>query len=192
MKSFLKENIALAAGIALPLLLIALFLIAGRVTVTTVADPEYAVLFVTDYYPRNVNTPHRIDFDDGKLVISYKEKEEKLPYDSVPELYVFDFAKGTAEKLPIDMENIVDGKVSDPDLDSLNKKNLLRDSTSPDGYRFEYRHNSYNSGLFGELFGHGHYRDARYALTKDGRAVPVTGPKMYYNAEFLAWVKIDE
>lgn len=196
MKQFLKENIALALGISLPLALMIFFFIAGKAATVSVDDPQFDAVFAVNYYDNynDPNQPWKISINDEKLVIaSRKDAGAPAPqYYNKPQIYRFNHSTLRAELLDIDFDNIVDGKVSDPDLDSLNAKKLSPNPESRDGYRFDYYYRSSGAGLAGEIFGFGRYHGSAYALKKGPRAIPVEGPQPYYSAKFLAWVEDNE
>jgi len=193
MKRFLKENIALALGIALPLLLMAVFFIAGKAATVSVDDPRYDAIFVTNYYENlnDPNQPWKIGVDDGKLAILFRPlpNTPHPPYYNKPQIYRFNHDTLRAELIDINFDNVVDGKVSDPDIDALNAKKLNPGPESPDGYRFEYHYRSSGGGVAGELFGFGRYRDSTYAMKKGPRAIMIEAPQPYYQAKLLAWVE---
>ncbi len=187
MKNFFKENYALVAGIALPLALIAVFFLAGKASVMSVPAPQYDAVFATDYRPNQSNYPYRIGIDEGKLNIRFLlPKTGNVPrYAREPTIYVFDHKSLYAKKIDIDFQNVVDGKVKDPELDALNRRKINPDPISPDGYRFE-RNSRRSGGLFAGLFGRGHR--SFHVLRKGTRAVSVVGSKRFYSSHFIGWV----
>lgn len=191
MKRFLKENIALALGISLPLILMAFFFIAGEAATVAVDNPQYDAVFAANYNDNDPNQPWRIGVDEGKLTILFRQPANTpaAPYYNKPQIYRFNHNTLRADLVDINFDNIVDGKVSDPDLDALNEKKLNPGPESPDGYRFDYHYRSSGGGLAGELFGFGRYNGSSYAMIKGPRAIPVEGPMPYYQAKFLAWVE---
>ncbi|MCH8918401.1 MAG: hypothetical protein IIC52_10130 [Proteobacteria bacterium] len=154
MKKFFKENYALVAGIALPLALIAVFLLASKASVISVPAPQYDAVFATNYSPWAINNPYRIGIDDGKLTIRHRPRKTKnVPrFPREPVIYVFDHKTLYAKRIDIDFQNVVEGLVKDPELDALNRKRIDPDPKSPDGYIFQ-RNSRSGSGLFGGLFG---------------------------------------
>lgn len=187
MKDFLKENIALVAGIALPIVLIAFFFIAERVAQETVPDPQYSALFAVNYNKSYDNQPYAIALEDGRLAIRKTKDVKDNAYIQKPELYLFDRRTLFADKVEIDFDHPdKDGTISSPTLDALNRRAITPGPASPDGYRFEYD-SRYRSGLFGEIFGMGH-TSSYYALVRPPRSIPVKGPQAIYQAEFLGWV----
>lgn len=192
MKRFFKQNYALVMGIGLPLALIAVFFLAGKASVMSVPAPQYDAVFATNYSPNATNYPYRIGIDDGKLNIRYRlPKTGNLPrYLREPVIYVFDHKALYAKKIDIDFQNVVDGKITDPELDALNRNRINPDPKSPDGYIFE-RYSRGGGGLFGGLFGWGRYNRGAHVLRKGVRRVPVEGAGAIpiYSTHFIGWIE---
>jgi len=174
MKQFLKENAVLAAGVALPLALMLLFLIAGAVTRATVADPQYDMVFAVDYtlYP-----PWQIGLEENALTIRYDPAGIRPgscapPW---PQLYLFDHKTMTVEPLSINYNHIVNGIVQDPVIEKLNAHILSAENTSPDGYQLAHDY-YYGGGLFSELFDFGNDRNTGI-LRKQSRTIPLAGAR---------------
>ena len=70
--TILKENSVLAAGIALPVLLILLFTIARLIPERSVPAPQYKPVYATQDYP----APFKFEVKDGKLAVSYKKPKD--------------------------------------------------------------------------------------------------------------------
>lgn len=189
MSRFLRENYALLAGVALPLILIAIFFVAGRASVMGIADPQYDAVFAVNYTPRATGNPFTIGTDKGKVVIRARppRKDGRFRNLTAPTLYVFDHRTKRAREIDIDFDNVVDGEVRDPDLTALNQKGLITDALAPDGYEFHYT-GSGDYGLFSSIFGGRRHR-SRYVLKNGARRIPVTGPRAFYTAHFIGWVK---
>lgn len=191
MTRFLKDNYALVAGILLPLVLIAVFFVAGNVQVSNVADPQHDAVFAINYSDRSTNYRYRIGLDDGKLHIRIRQRPDgkAWPHRQDPIIYVFDHETRHARKIDIDFEHVENGKVVDPDLDILNKSRINSKIVSPDGYKFEHRRNRGGGGLMREIFGSRRHNRSNYALVKEGRAVPVVGSETIWTAHFLGWIE---
>lgn len=189
MSRFLRENYALVAGIVLPLILIAVFFAAGRISVMGIAEPQYDAVFAVNYQPQATTKPFVISVDDGKLVIRRTAPPDDRRFRNLaaPEIYVFDHRSKRARRIDIDFGNAGDGTVTDPDLDALNAKGLITDTTAPDGYEFHFS-GSNGHGFFAEMFGGRRYR-SRYVLRNGARRVPITGPRVFYSTHFIGWVK---
>lgn len=184
MRAFFKKNIVLLFGLALPLLLVGFFFLAGQIGKTTVPIPEYDLVFAVDYYKNNGNRPWDINLESGKLVLR-KRNVPSEPYTNLPRLYMFDRKSLSVRQMDLDFDKTKDGVLVSPLIEALNKKTLLPGPVAPDGYRFEYFGSS-GSGFLGEFFGMSH-RDWTYALTKESRLIPLR-ERNIYNAELIAWV----
>jgi len=183
MKQFLKENAVLAAGVALPLILIAIFFVAGAVARASAVDPQYDVVFA-GYYG---DSPWQIGLENNLLTIRCTRPVNSSPnrFSLKPQLYRFDHRTMTVAPLSINYEHIVDGVVQDPGIDELNTHELSAGAVSPDGYRLA--HNEYGGGIFPELFGYG--SDHATVLRKQSRTIRLIEPPPYYQrVELIAWV----
>lgn len=186
MKAFLKENFVIVIGISLPLVLMAVFFLAGQSAKTLVDDPQYDALFVTNYNAHWEGQPWEIEVENGRLEISYEPDEDDQHHYGKPQIYIVDHETQRVELLDIDFDDIKEGKQVAA-LDALNKKKLLEQAESPDGYRFEPYYRGGHGGIMGDLFGFGRSRYT-YALVKEPRTIPVKGPQRMYGATFLAWI----
>ncbi|MDX1483934.1 MAG: hypothetical protein R3229_05575 [Alphaproteobacteria bacterium] len=190
MKQFLKNNYALVVGVTLPLALIAVFFLAGRATVISVAAPQFDAVFAANYYPNAANNRYRIGIDDGKLYIRLRPERKGVRhgYTREPVIYVFDHDTLRARKIDIDFENVVEGRVADPELDALNRRRIISDPVSPDGYSFE-RNTRSGGGLFSGVFGWRSHRSP-FVLRKGVRAIPIRGSQAMniYSSQFIGWV----
>src|SRR6185295_7994909 len=70
MKRFVKDNLAIVAAIALPLILVALFALSSVVMKRVVADPQYDFLVATNFYGGS-NEAFYFDVVQDRLKISY-------------------------------------------------------------------------------------------------------------------------
>jgi len=191
MNRLIQENYALVIGITLPLALMLLFFIAVNVTRTTVPDPQYDAIFVSNYH-EGPNQPYDIRIDGGEIRIRIRPVKEEYLYNNWPEIYRFDHDSKTSRKIDIDFNNVVEGHVIDPDLDALNQNKLSTDETSPDGYKLEYHSRSSGGGIAGEFFGFGRRYGEPYVLKKETRIIPLQPAQPVYSAKFLAWVTGDK
>lgn len=190
MTGFLKNNYALVAGILLPLLLVAAFFMIGEARLSTAPDPQHDAVFAKNYTDRSANSRYKIGLDDGKLYIRVRPPPAEKParHQREPVLFVFDHTNRQARKIDIDFDNVVKGKVVDPDLDTLNKNRISSTVLSPDGYKFEYLRRG-RGGLIREIFGSRRRHRSNYALVKQGRMIPVVGTEPIWTAHFIGWIE---
>jgi hypothetical protein len=199
MKKFFRENPTLAFGLALPLLMVVVFLIAAEIPEIGAVPPQNAVVFATNYYPNNRGINIRVE--NGKAHIVFIGDNNN--YSTVPKIYVFTPSTNAVREIPITLpiELIppakpccIPGKESDkvtpvsaPELEALKLDNS---SIAPDGYEFTGYEN-YSRGFMGGLFfGGSSYREG-VVLSKRGHKVhvPQAGTQYYgYNPYFIGWV----
>jgi hypothetical protein len=156
--------------------------------VTGVPDPLHDVVFAANYFPNESFNQYRVGVDEGKLVIRPRARQDgnRTVNTNVPDIYVFDHKTLYARKIDIDFDSVVDGKVSDPELDALNRARIDPNPISPDGYKFEYQ--DWGGGLLAGIFGRRRNR-TDYVLRNGLRAVPVVGSEAIYPLHFIGWVE---
>jgi hypothetical protein len=189
MQRFFKENFALAAGIALPLILVALFLLAGRLGQDMTPEPKYDALFATQYGGNSEDSDFHMDVVGGKLVIRKKPLVVDEPVKSAtpPRLFVFSHKTKYATPVQIDFSRVKGGLVADPALDELNKAKIDIANVSPDGYHFEYNDRSEET-IFSALFG-GYDSHTYYVLRKGPKKIPIRGTEPFTQTYFLGWIE---
>jgi len=185
LRRLLKDNIALVAGVSLPVLLVIAFWIATVIPQFTVPDPRYDLVYTAVNYDYNTPTDGAIDLDvrDGRLRATFHRVEGQT-YGNTPRVYYFDVTAGTLQELTVDVpEDVQDGQELDiPEASGLL---LSKKSIAPDGYTFDGSYSSYR-GLF--FFDSG-YR-YRGLIRREGRAIKVPAPGYRHQGElrFLGWV----
>ena len=181
----LKENIALVAGISLPVLLVCIFWIATAIPKMTVPAPRYDLIYTADYYDYNAPTHGTVKLEvrDGRLRATYHSVEHQN-YHSSPRLYYFDVSSGSTHELTVDVPgDLQDGQeLNIPEATGLK---LSKKSIAPDGYSFDRNY----SGRSAFFFFDGGYR-SRGLIRKEGRAIkiPTHGHQYQGNLRFLGWV----
>lgn len=192
MKNWLKENLVLAIGLTLPLLLIVLFFVASVLPKSMGAPPQYEMLFSTAKYEYQKSPDYVIDFKvkDKKIMVSTKKLDDKNNNGTSAKLMAYDGKTETVREIAID--NAKTGAVaSNGEIVLDETKDLMIDSSvvSPDGYTLEGP--NYNGGgLLGGLFGGG-YSNNTYRVKKGavGYKMPNMQPDYYYsNVQFLGWI----
>ena len=183
-KSFIRDNAVLLLGILLPVLLVAFIGISNEMAKTTVADPEYAVIFSKS---NHYNTGFDVDVNDGKLSLHYKQGSNEN-YRPPISFYIYDYASDTYKEYEYKAPQTAKDETQEVQLSSeLTRLNILEGSISPDGYQFDthYRRSSPFS-IFGGSRG-------RAVLTKDTRRIKIPqGDRYYYNMHAVGWVKSSE
>jgi hypothetical protein len=192
MKNWIKENLVLAVGLTLPLLLIVLFFVASVLPKSMGTPPQHEMLFSTVKYEYQKSPDYMLDFKvkDGKVMVSAKKLDDKNNSGSSTKLMAYDGKTETVREITIDNSNTgaaaVNGEII---LDETKDLTIDTNVTSPDGYVLEGP-NYGSSGLVGGLFGGG-YRNSGFRLKKGavGYKVPNMQPDYYYsNVQFLGWV----
>jgi hypothetical protein len=198
MKQFVRDNRAIVAAIALPLILVALFAVSTLVVDRVVADPEYDFLIATNFYG-GTNEAFYFDVVQNRLKISYSfptQVNGNYQNANISRLWRVRVPSMTVEEIslvpPPRGEDHADGQRVPIEIAGVSDLQVLSSQPAPDGYSFEQTYDYYNGNLMRELFGAGSRREQVSALVKDGRAVPVRnlggGPYSAYNARFIGWI----
>jgi hypothetical protein len=189
----LRENAFLVAAVSLPLLVVALFLVATAIPRWFVAPPAYDLVLKT---PGSYNGLPR-----AQLAVEIAVREGRAeatiqrvagnPPPPIPRLFLFDHETLTARELSVDVPSPAEGdeQVAVP-IRELAGRRLLAGPRSPDGYEFETGQRR-GAGIVGELFGMNRY--PRLSLAKDGRTVPITLPsnEHWYGVTAVGWIVED-
>lgn len=202
MKQFLKDNIAIVAAIALPVILVLVFALSSMAVSRSVPDPKYDFLIATNYNG-GTNESYYYDVVQNQLRISYtfpvKVPNGGYQYNNVSRLWRVRVPAMTIEEItlvpPARWSNVEDGQRVPLDVPALAGLHVSSAQPAPDGYVFQQSYDSYDSNLMMELFsGSGsRYRNV-CAVVKDHRAVPIksmNGEYNSYNTHFVAWILKD-
>ena len=189
MKNFIKENLVLVIGLALPVLLIVLFFVATVIPKSMGTPPQYEMLFTTTKYNYQNKPEYVIDFNvkNQQLMVNSKKNDEKNYNNATKILMAYDGKTETVREIKIDASKLTEGN----EVLLEETKNLSIDTgvISPDGYTLEGP-NYGGNGLVGGLFGGG-YRNTGYRLKKGGVGykVPNMQPDYYYSQlQFIGWI----
>ena len=193
---FVKENLVLLAGIALPVVMMAAFLVASSLPRTLADPPQYdLVFFVDDYGAANGNNlPLTVNLvvKDGTLVAQYVPAAGEAVYGYWKKIYRFEAATRTVREIPFGLPSDLNSITTLREEPVAGLENVRLDTRlqAPDGYELsndEYRGN----GLIGELF----WRNGsgRPRLRSGASSVPLelasgTQYYTYGNIQFLGWV----
>lgn len=195
LKNFIKENLALTAGIALPVLLMLFFVLSTMIPQGVVEPPKYDLVFSVDDYSGSQGNGLGVDFavQDNVLKVQYTHKD-KDSYYMRKRLYYFKSSEKSVREitpgLPADSDKI-NGTVSYPVAETSGKTIDTR-LESPDGFTMNYDGYS-RSGLFNDMFGGGYRYRNQLRLIKGSGSIAVKAPEgttpFYYNqAHFIGWV----
>jgi hypothetical protein len=190
---FLRDNAFLVAAVALPLVVVAFFVLSTTIPRWTVPPPRYDLLVRTRSWDQ---TGPRIAVDfmvqDGKLQAMVRP----LPVNTSPmrsTLWLFDHQVMNAREIPIALpEKLADGEDSRTIvIDDFGGRRVLAQIKAPDGYEFQTRSGN-SPGIVGDLFGMRRYTQTA-ALVNRGRLISIDLPSIqqYEYPEFVGWL-IDE
>ncbi len=184
MKNFIKQNLALVTGVALPVLIVGFFLLASTLPRFFVTAPMYDFLFTDQKYDYDEKDDLEIRFTikDGRLHAAVKE-DKNAWHDR---LYRYEHKSKSIREIEV----VIRDDMSDGDnimIPETTRLKMSSNKASPDGYEFSVDRR-YGGGLIGELF----YSPRRNSiiLSKNGRRVLIPTPNNAYlnNAKFLCWI----
>ena len=187
----IRQNPMIAAGILLPLIIVAFFLLATAIPRWLVAAPEYDFVFtVPETNPNRRDVELMIDVVDNRLRARLFKKNDY--HRGHARLYVFDHetqdVREISINIPGDVEPLEDG--AEIDVPEFANRSISTSREAPDGYELlgpGYRRGgNLMMGLFG---GHRRYQ---LSIHKSGAVVEIPSigdhRNYYYSATFLGWV----
>jgi len=183
----------LIAAVALPLVVVAVFLVASAVPRWTVAAPAYDFLFRADtgYNPASNQTFVNFVVRDGHLVADVRPALANS-YPPQPSLFLFDHRTLTPTEIRLDLPSRLDEgeTLRVVPVAPLAARRVLDGVNAPDGYAFDARY-QHGPGFVGELFGMNRY-GSRAAVVKAGRVVTITIPDpMRYSIQPIGWLEAE-
>lgn len=193
---FLRENAALLIGLALPLLVVALFLIVSRGPGLLVAPPAHDLLLRVEG-ARQTDLPYRIDLaviGERLRARAFRvERSDAMPgfalAQPLPRLFVWEHQRQTLREieiaLPANLEALPDG--AEIELSGVSGRRVVTTLVAPDGYELRSAGNGAGVGVFGLFFGRG---ERRIVLAKDGARVAIPLPEglQYWSFELVGWL----
>ncbi len=189
MKNFIKENLVLLIGLALPVLLIVLFFVATVIPKMYSTPPQYEVLFSVQDYTSQNKQDYIVNFKvkNKQLMIKTKKADDKNYSYNSKKLMAYDAKTEVMREISIDESKFSDGA----EILLEETKNMTIDTAmvAPDGYMLENQGYS-GTGLIGGLFGGG-YRNHGYRLKKGnvGYKINTQQNNYYYDQlSFIGWV----
>ena len=197
LKEFVKTNLVLVVGLALPIVLMAGFLVASGLPERIANPPKYNLVFaVTDFSQAVSGIPVSVSFvvQDGVLKAQYiRLPPQPTGYvsNAWKKLYLYDAATQKVQQLsfgfPSNMDAI-EGTVVEV-VEATRGMRLNTTLQSPDGYELA-RDNGSRSGLINEIFWGGGYSN-EYRLRKGGSSMRLplaSANSSYGTVEFVGWV----
>ena len=180
----------LIAAVALPILVVGVFLVASAIPRWTVAPPAYDLLFRADggYNPSGSRLTIVFKVRDGRLDA---DLQPTLPntYPAQPSLFIFDHRTLGVTEVRLDLPvQLNDGEtLRTVRVEPLANRRVLDGTNAPDGYAFDNRYQR-GPGIVGEIFGMNRY-GSRAAVAKGGRVVPIVIPDpTRYSIQPIGWL----
>jgi hypothetical protein len=178
---FLRDNAFLVAAVALPLVVIAFFLVATAIPRWLVPPPAHDLLFRATDASGQPNARVDVDFAvrDGKVVATVRSAPANY-YGSRPRLFLFDHTTMSAREIAVELPDDLGG--DSPRvvaIDALAGRQVLAGARAPDGYQFESGMER-GPGIVGGLFGMNRY-GPQASLVNRGRVIPISVPAPYQN-----------
>lgn len=189
--NFIKQNFALVLGIALPVLLVAGFMMMAAAPQSKGPAPQYALLF-TVQEGHGGNIDYNVDYvvKEDRLYARLTARRENDYSRSYNELYRFDGKSGSVKKITPDLpESIGDEKQRDIEVAAFSGTRLSADSKSPDGFTLE--NGRYRSrGITGVFFGgsHGYQNVLRHEKGYAYKVPEYAGTYSYSHLKFIGWI----
>ena len=198
---FIKDNAVLIAGIVLPVLLVAGFMILSHIPKALLDSPQHDFLLVVQSYDQPHQLGYYLSFEvqDGRLTGKATPRDgNNYSNNQRASLFRYKADGNIFEELVFELpENLDDLKkpMTFPIAEVQNLK-LDKRTQSPDGYTFEYPGYRRGGDLLGELFGSRRRYEGICVLKKDSAYfdLPAPMPKLNYDSQnlyFIGWV-IDE
>jgi len=177
---FLRDNAFVVAAVALPVVVAVFFLLASVVPQWTVPAPTYDLV---------LRAARPYDAAQSRVVVDFAVRDGRVEATLRPApnsgyaqpwaLLLFDHETMTAREIPLELPATMpaDAEPETVAIEALADWHVSPQAAAPDGYQLQTRTSS-GSGLVGDLFGMGRYRQ-RAALVNRGRIVPIDLPSPY-------------
>lgn len=199
MADWIRNNLVLVAGIVLPVLLVAAFLLLQSFPGVSPPSPKFDFVAAGYYHAPNSPQPYTLSFEvrDGRLQgIARPRKEASHRENMRVNLFHYDASENRISDIEWALPDGLDS-LEEParfEIDGASGFDLDPSIESPDGFRLDWA--GYRSrGLLGELFGF--QRQPSQWVLKHGDKVfelPVFEPLRFYGRDqlvFLGWVADD-
>ena len=189
MKSWIKENLVLVIGLALPILLIILFFVATVIPKMVSTPPQYDVLFSVVDYGYQSKPDYTVDFKvkNQQLMVKIKKMEDKDSYSNSKKLMAYDAKNEVMREITIDASQLSDG--TEVLLEETKNMTIDTAMVAPDAYVMETQHHGYN-GLISGIFGGSGYNSG-YRLKKGNVGYKINALQNNYNysqLHFIGWI----
>jgi hypothetical protein len=185
-----RDNAFLLAAVALPVVVVGLFVIASAIPRWRVPPPAFDLLIQADgpYQPKAAPIVVNFSVREGRVLAEVTPTPPQTS-SQLPALYLFDHATATVREVTVHLPARLDqGEESRMvPVEALAERRVLEGPHAPDGYMFEIRSRG-GSGLVGEIFGMGRY-DNGAAIVNRGRVITIPIPPPYrYSVRPVGWL----
>jgi hypothetical protein len=190
---WIKSHLMVIAGLALPILLIMVFVI-SNLPFLKADPPRYSLLYsiwdpATTPYPIQVNLIVK-----NKQLIAQYTKIETIAYYGLKKLYFFDAKTQKVRELSLDFPNFKDNSTyKESIVQSAKQYKIDTSPESPDGYVLYINDANLNAGLLSDLILGGNNRNPYICLKKNSTCIKLNtlnlGSYMNSNSvQFIGWV----
>ncbi len=195
--TFLKRNIVLIAGLLLPIMLMAFFMISAMIPAVVADPPQYNMVFSTqDNYQYSVPLSVNFVVQDGVLKAQYtKGTGTGTTINGWKKLYLFDAKTQNVKELALPMPANAQTMTNLQEDAVAATKGMQLDTNleSPDGYSLSYVNYTRSNGLFGDLLWGGSGNN-QACLKKGNNCVKLltNDNRTYFYpgyVQFIGWVK---
>jgi hypothetical protein len=185
-----RDNTFLLAAVALPVVVVGLFVIASAIPRWRVPPPAFDLLIHADgpYLPNPAPIIVTFRVRDGRVVAEVTPTPRHTSSQR-PVLYLFDHATAAVREVPLDLPARLDEGESPRTIpvEALADRRAVEGPHAPDGYMFEIRSRG-GTGLVGEIFGMGRY-DNGAAIVNRGRVLTIPiPPSSHYSVRPVGWL----
>jgi hypothetical protein len=187
-RGFLRDNLVLIAGFALPAIVAVLFLLATAIPHWTVPLPQHDLVLRVEDYSQSRQADVSVEFvvRDGRLEADVRPVPQPanpamgVPYVQRWKLLLFDHSAMQLREIPLDIpRNLPPGEVRTVVVDALAGRHVTSDTVAPDGYQVTSLSTGGSGGIVGEVFGMNRRYRRGIAVGKDGRSIELELPQPY-------------
>jgi hypothetical protein len=186
----LKGNVALAAGILLPLVIVVLFLLSTWIPKALVDPPQYDFLYTQDrgYYENAAGWRYQVSLDPQRNLVARAFRAEPNTYAPSDRLFLFEHEDGNVREIPLPVPESTDVGEEGVQVEVAEFRGRVIDPSriSPDGYSLVEPYTQ-SRGILG-LF----YSSRRNPLAISKNGAVFEGAKgsdvNWYAAEFIGWL----
>lgn len=187
---FLRDNAFLVAAVALPVVIVGLFLLITAIPRWTVPPPAYDLLLRTHAYDQP-GPGVAVDFvvENGRLQATLRPAAPNS-YPPRAKLWLFDHGTMNVREVTIELPRELGPGESTRavPIEALAGRRVITEQRAPDGYELQNRTHR-GTGLVGDLFGMGRY-DESVSIVNKGRVVPIriSSPHNHQSPQFVGWL----